>query len=64
MVKPIRATVRNGGVADLRGATPKTGGGAVVANNEAVQVTDINADRQQVQQAVGEIQDAFVQESL
>jgi hypothetical protein len=47
-VKAIGATVANRWVADRGGAAPKVSGRAVVANDEAVPITYIDANRQEI----------------
>src|SRR6267378_118753 len=63
-VKAIGAAKPNRWVADLRGATPEFRSGAIVADNEASSVADIDADRQEIQQLIRNVQDALVQQDL
>jgi len=63
-VKTIGATKTNRRIASLRRATPQLCRGSVVANQEASPITDIDADRQEIKQAIGHVQDTLVQKHL
>jgi hypothetical protein len=63
-VKAIRAAVTSRWIADLRGASPKLGCGPVIPDDDAVPVAKINADREKIQQPIGDIEDALVQQIL
>ena len=47
-VQAIGAAIANRGVAQPRRATPQFGGGAIVADDQAGLVADVDADRQQI----------------
>src|ERR1700730_17037996 len=61
-VKAIGAAETNRGIADLRRTTPQLRGGAVVADDKAILIADIDADRQQIQQAIGKVQHTLVKQ--
>src|SRR5258708_36085705 len=63
-IKAIGAAVANSRVGDFRRAAPPFCRHAVIADDEAGPVTDIDADRQKIQQAIGKVQNTLVQEGL
>ena len=63
-VKAIGAAIAKPSDRRAAASNPKVRGGAIVADDEARLVADIDADRQEIQQAIRKVEDALVEQGL
>jgi hypothetical protein len=63
-VKAVGTAVTDRRIADFRGASPKFGCRTIIPDDKAVSIAEIDADRQEIEQPIGNIEGPLVQQVL